>query len=168
MSTIEPERPGVTPGADPGSGAPDGTNDGALVDRRAVLSGALVGLAVLVVASVVGALLDRNLSNYDDSAWRPLLFVVVLVGYVSAGFLAGRKAPDGALTNGALAATSTFVLWIPLRILIWVVRDENKALFTGVRPVFTIPQIFGNLVIASALGMLGGAFGARLVVKRVR
>src|SRR5262249_12270540 len=139
-----------------------------IVEWRAVVSGALVGLAVLVLASIVGALLDRNIANYDDSAWRPLLFVVVLIGYLSAGFMAGRRAPGAALTNGALGATLSFVLWIPIRVVIWAVRDENKGLFTGARPVFTVPQIFGHLVIASALGMLGGVLGARLVVKRVR
>jgi hypothetical protein len=85
---------------------------------------------------------------------------------LSAGFVAGRRAPAGALTNGALAGTLTFVVWVPVRILIWVARDEHEALFTGTDPVFKPGQIFGHLVIASALGMLGGILAARLVVKR--
>src|SRR5262249_12021462 len=89
MSATEPERPGVAPA----DGAPSGAPEEGIVEWRAVLSGALVGLAVLVVASIVGALLDRNPANYDDSAWRPLLFVVILIGYLSAGFMAGRRAP---------------------------------------------------------------------------
>ena len=132
-----------------------------------MLLGALVGLLVLVAASVVGALLDRNIANYDDSGWKALLFVVVLIGYLSAGFVAGRRAPGGALSNGALAGTFSFVLWVPIRIVIWAVRDEHKGLFTGSAPVFKPGQLFGHLVIASALGMLGGVLGARLVVKRV-
>jgi len=139
-----------------------------LVDWRAVLAGAVIGLGVLVVASIVGALLDRNIADYDESGWRAVLFVVVLVGYLSAGFVAGRRAPSAALTNGALAGTCAFVLWVPIRIVIWTVRDEHKGLFTGTSPVFRPGQLFGHLLIASALGMIGGVIGARVVVKRVR
>ncbi|MFI5047119.1 MAG: hypothetical protein ACHQIG_08640 [Acidimicrobiia bacterium] len=163
MSTIEPDGAGGGGGATGTAGA-----DERLLDWRAMLLGALLGLAVLVAASVVGALLDRNMANYDKSGWRAVLFVVVLVGYLSAGFVAGRRVPSGSLSNGALAATLAFVLWIPIRIVIWAVRDENKALFTGSSPVFKPGQIFGHLVIASALGMLGGVLGARLVVKRAQ
>ena len=164
MTTSEPDGRGFGPGHAPPSAAPDDE----LIDWRAVLAGALVGLAVLVAASVVGALLDRNVANYDDSAWRPALFVVVLVGYLSAGFVGGRRAPSAALSNGALAATFSFVLWVPIRVVIWLVRDEHKGLFTGSSAVFPPGQIFGHLVIASALGMVGGVVGSRLVVKRVR
>jgi len=48
------------------------------------------------------------------------------------------------------------------------VRDEHKGLFTGTSPVFRPGQLFGHLLIASALGMIGGVIGARVVVKRVR
>jgi hypothetical protein len=147
-------------------GGADG-RDEPLVAWQAVLTGALVGLAVLVTASIVGALLDRNLTNYDESGWRSALFVVVLVGYLSAGFLAGRRAPTAALSNGALAGTFAFVAWVPIRVVIWIARDEHKGLFTGPSPVFRPGQVFGHLVIASALGMLGGFLGARLVVRRV-
>jgi putative membrane protein (TIGR04086 family) len=154
------------------STTPDGQRYGAdapdapIVEWRALVPGAMIGLLVLVVASVTDAILDRNLDDYDDSGWRYVLFVVVLVGYLSAGYVAGRRAPQGALTNGALAGTLTFVVWVPVRILIWLARDEHEALFTGTDPVFKPGQIFGHLVIASALGMLGGIIGARLVAKR--
>lgn len=139
-----------------------------IVDWRAIVPGAVVGLGVLVAASVIDALLRHNLDNYSDSGWRYPLFIMVLVGYFVAGFVAGRRAPSGALTNGALAALLSFLLWIPVRILIWLARDENKALFSGSAPVFKLGQLFGHLVIASALGMLGGALGSRLVIKRVQ
>jgi hypothetical protein len=116
---------------------------------------------------VIAAVLDHVIDDYDDSGWVYPLFVAILVGYFLAGFVAGRRAPGGALTNGALAGTFAFVVWVPVRILIWVARDENKALFTGHAPVFKPGQIFGHLVIASALGMLGGIIGSRVVVRRV-
>lgn len=153
------------------SRAPDGPgdvvgDDGPIVDPRALVPGALMGLVVLVAASVLDAILDRNLDDYDDSGWRYALFVVILVGYFAAGYVAGRRAPEAALTNGALAGTLTFVLWVPVRILIWVARDEHEALFTGSDPVFKPGQIFGHLVIASALGMLGGVIASRIAAKR--
>ena len=50
-----------------------------------------------------------------------------------------------------------------MRIVIWLVRDEHRGLFTGHSPALRPGQIFGHLVIAAALGMLGGFLGARSV-----
>jgi hypothetical protein len=136
-----------------------------LVQWRAVLIGALVGLGILVALSVISALLDHYLDDFDDSGWIYPLFVGVLVGYAVGGYVAGRAAPDGALTNGTLAGLGAFVLWVPVRIVIWVVRDEDKGLFTGHSAVLRPGQIFGHLVIASALGMFGGWLGARAVAR---
>ena len=163
--TDEPLSPGSP--ASPAAPATPDEADG-VIDRHAVLTSAVVGLAILIAASVIDAVLDRNVDNYKDSGWRYVLFVMVLVGYFVAGVLAGRRAPGGALTNGALAGTLTFVLWVPVRMIIWAVRDEHEQLFTGVDPVFKPGQIFGHLVIASALGMLGGIIGARMVLKRTQ
>jgi Protein of unknown function (DUF3792) len=144
---------------------PAGTTRHSLVDGRAVVVGALVGLALLVVVSVVQAVLDNNIDNFDDTGWIYPLFVGVLVSYAVGGFVAGRSVPDGSLTNGTLAGVGAFVLWIPVRILIWVARDEDKGLFTGHSPILRPGQVFGHLVIAAALGMLGGWLGARAVAR---
>jgi hypothetical protein len=56
-----------------------------------------------------------------------------------------------------------FVLWIPVRIGIWLVRDEHRGLFTGHAPALRPGQIVGHLVIAAGLGLLGGYLGARSV-----
>jgi multisubunit Na+/H+ antiporter MnhB subunit len=136
-----------------------------LVQWRAVLVGALVGLGILIALSVISALLDHYLDDFDNSGWIYPLFVGVLVGYAVAGYVAGRSSPDGAFTNGTLAGLGAFVLWIPVRILIWLVRDENKGLFSGHSAVLRPGQIFGHLVIASALGMFGGWLGARAVAR---
>jgi len=136
-----------------------------LVQSRAVIAGALVGLGILVAVSVISALLDHYLDDFDNSGWLYPLFVGVLVGYAVGGYVAGRAAPDGALTNGTLAGLGAFVLWVPVRIAIWVVRDENKGLFTGHSAVLRPGQLFGHIVIASALGMFGGWLGARVVAR---
>jgi hypothetical protein len=140
---------------------PASAGDVALVNWPAVGRGALAGLFFLVLASVVEAILDRNLDSFSNSGWIYPLFVVILFGYTLAGFGAGRQVPDAALTNGTLAGLGAFALWIPVRIVIWLVRDENRALFTGHSPALRPGQIFGHLLIAAALGMFGGWLGAR-------
>jgi putative membrane protein (TIGR04086 family) len=132
---------------------------------RTVLNGALVGLALLVVVSVVEAILDNNLSDFDDTGWIYPLFVAVLLSYAVGGFVAGHAAPEAALTHGTLAGLGAFVLWIPVRILIWVARDEESGLFSGHAPVLRPGQVFGHLVIAAALGMLGGWLGGRAAAR---
>jgi hypothetical protein len=137
----------------------------AVVEWRVVFRGALLGLLVLVTASVVEAVLDRNIDAFRDSGWIYPLFVAILAGYALGGWQAGRLVPSAALTNGTLAGVGAFVLWIPVRIVIWLVRDEHRGLFTGHSPALRPGQIFGHLVIAAALGMLGGWLGARSAVK---
>ena len=141
--------------------APVGS-DGRVVVWRAVGRGAIVVLALLVALSVAEAIVDHNVADFDNSGWIYPFFVGVLVSYAAGGWVAGRTAPDGALTNGSLAGVVGFVMWIPVRILIWAVRDEHKGLFSGHSPVLRPGQIFGHLVIAAAMGMLGGWLGARV------
>jgi hypothetical protein len=136
-------------------------DDAAVVDWHAVVRGALLGLLVLVAASVVEAILDRNIDTFRDSGWIYPLFVAILVGYALGGWQAGRLAPRAALTNGTLAGVGAFVLWIPVRIGIWLVRDEHRGLFTGHAPALRPGQIVGHVVIAAGLGLLGGYLGAR-------
>jgi hypothetical protein len=136
-------------------------DDGPLVHWPAVLRGALLGLCVLVGASVIEAILDHNIDSFNDSGWIYPLFVAILFGYALGGWQAGRMVPDAFLTNGALAGLGAFVLWIPVRIAIWLVRDENRGLFSGHRPALPLGQLFGHLLIAAALGMLGGFIGSR-------
>jgi len=109
----------------------------------------------------VDAILDHHIRDYPDSGWRAVLFVVILVGYVVAGWTAGRLVPDGALTNGALAGLGAVVFWLPLRFAIWLVRDTGAALFHGTRAALAPGQVFGAFVISAGLGMLGGWLGAR-------
>jgi hypothetical protein len=140
----------------------------AVVEWRAVGRGALLGLLVLVAVSVLEAILDRNIDTFRDSGWIYPLFVAILFGYALGGWQAGRLVPDSALTNGTLAGVGAFVLWIPVRIAIWLVRDENRGLFTGHSPALRPGQLFGHLVIAAALGMLGGFLGARSALRSAK
>ena len=134
----------------------------ATVDTRAVVRGALAGAALILVISVVGALIDRSVDDFDDSGWPVTIFLAVLVAFAIAGGWAARAARfRSPLTTGAVAGLGAFAAWIPIRVLIWVARDDSKGLLTGDDPVFTLGGLFANIVFAAALGMLGALLATR-------
>jgi hypothetical protein len=100
--------------------------------------------------------------DFDDSGWIYPLFVLILVAYGIAGWIAGRARPDAPLTHGALAGLGAFVLWIPIRVAIWAVREDGKALFSGDDAALNPGQVFGQLVISAAIGMLAAVVAAHL------
>ena len=152
MTPTEPSSSPVAPGA-------------AGVEWGPVLRGAMLGLCVLIVVSLAEAVLDRNMDNFKDSGWIVPLFLVILVGYTAGGYAAGRAVPTSPLTNGTLAGLFAFLLWIPVRILIWLVRDENKGLLTGHSPAIRPGQLLGHVVLAAGLGLFGGWLGGRAAVR---
>ena len=139
----------------------ESTADGGVINWYAVGRGAAAGLCFLVLASVIEAILDRNIDSFSDSGWIYPLFVLILFGYMLAGFGAGRQVPQAALSNGLLAGIGAFALWIPVRIVIWAIRDSGKGLFGGVDPVFTPGRILGQIVFAAAFGAIGGWIASR-------
>ena len=70
--------------------------------------------------------------------------------------------PKPAISWGTLAGIGAFVAWIPLRIAIWLVRDEHRALVGGGDAALRPGQVFGALVIAAGLGLIGGFVAARV------
>jgi uncharacterized membrane protein (DUF485 family) len=131
------------------------------IEWRAVARGALVGFAVIVPVTIVQAVLRREVSDYDNSGWRYPLFVLILAAYLAAGWFAARTRTDEPLTYGTLGGVGTLLLWIPTRIVIWAVREDDRGLFTGDKAALRPGQLFGQLVIAAAFGMLGGWAAAR-------
>lgn len=126
-----------------------------------VLRGALSGLAIIVPVTVVRVLLDREISDFDDSGWVYPLFVLILVGYFVAGWVSGRSEAETPLMHGTLAGIGVLVLWIPIRIVIWAIREDERGLFRGNDAALRPGQIFGNLVIAAAFAMLGALLASR-------
>ena len=133
----------------------------ATLDSRAVGRGAAAGLLIIVPLTALRAVIDREVSNFDNSGWVPLFALALFAAYVLAGFVAGRRVPDAPLSNGLVAGMGALALWLPLRVLIWLVRDESQGLFTGSQPVFTVGQLFAQLLFAAVFGLLGGLLGAR-------
>jgi hypothetical protein len=145
---------------------PNHSTDDRVVDGRAVLRGALAALAVIVPVTILRAVLDHEMARFDDSGWVYPLFLLILVGYAVGGAVAARVAPDAPLSNGALAGLGALVLWIPIRVVIWAVREDNRGLFSGHKAALAPGQLFGGLVIAAGLGMLGASLGPKLRRRR--
>jgi hypothetical protein len=134
---------------------------GDATDWPVILRGAVSGLALIVPVTIVRAILDRDVNDLDHSGWMVPLVCLILVAYGLAGWVAGRGAPKAPLTHGALAGLGSVVLWIPIRIVIWAVREQGRGLVAGSRAALPPGQLFGALVLGAGLGMLGGVIGAR-------
>ena len=159
---------------EPGDGLePTGPSAGRGVDWGAVVRGAAAGLGVVVAVAILHAILDHEIADFDDTGWQYPLFVVVLVGYGLAGWVgqwsAAQRGTDGTpLTIGALSGVGVLVGWIPIRVVIWLVRDESRGLFTGDDAALRPGQLFGHVVIGAGLGMLGAFLASRLAPHRPR
>jgi hypothetical protein len=112
--------------------------------------------------------IDRETGNFEDSGWVILFGIGLLAAYVIAGAVAAHRAPEAPLSNGMLAGMGAFVLWLPLRILIWLVRSESQGLISGSDPVFTFGQIFGQLLFAAVFGLIGGVIAGRRMARATR
>lgn len=164
----EPPDPAGTPeraaGAGPGPRA---------VDWAAVAWGAAIGAAILAVAATLWAVLDREFADLDETGWVLPLFLLVVAAYAVAGSVAVRLAADDGrsdapLTHGALAGLGAFLVWIPVRVAIWIVRDEDRGLVGGSEAALRPGQVFGQLVIAAGIGMLAGYLTGRSLGRRAR
>ncbi len=51
--------------------------------------------------------------------------------------------------------------WIPIRVVIWGIRDTGRALFVGTRPVLPPGQLLGALALGLLGGWVGGLFAGR-------
>jgi hypothetical protein len=137
------------------------------LDWGAVVRGALAGLGVVVAVAILHAILEHKVTDFDDSGWEYPLFVLVLVASVLAGWVGQwsavqRGSGDAPLTTGTLSGLGVLVCWLPIRVVIWAVRDESRGLFTGHDAALRPGQVFGHVVIAAGLGMFGAYLASRI------
>lgn len=131
-----------------------------------MLAGAAAGLVIVVPLSSGWAVLDREVSSFDRTAWAPLLALGLFAAYAVAGGAAARRAPGAPLANGMVGAVGTLVAWLPIRVVVWLAREEGRGLFRGTRPVLTVGQLFGQVLFAAAFGFLGALLAARSARRR--
>jgi hypothetical protein len=150
----------------PGTGLE--TSAGVEVDWRLVLRAAVVGLMIIVPDTILRVVLDREVRDFDHSGWIYPLSIIILFGYFFAGWVAGRNRPDTPLIHGTVAGAGVLVLWIPIRIVIWAAREQDRGLFSGSNPALRPGQLVGDLVIAAGIGMLGAAVGVWMIRRGAR
>lgn len=122
------------------------------VDRRAALAGALVGFVVAAVSILLWQLCDA-LFDLGDSSLVFVFYLVVLVGWVAAGYVAGRRAPDAPYSHGVLASVLSFVPIAVVGLVVAAARGDD---------IPAIEMVF-NLLVAGSAGILGGLIaGSRL------
>jgi hypothetical protein len=141
-------------------------SEGPVLDRNAVARGALAGLVLIVPVTIARALASHGTSDFDHSGWAVLFFFFILGAYGVSGWVAGAAAPDAPLTNGALAALGAILLWLPLRVVVWLIRRDHHGLFTGAQPAITLGELFGAFVLGAAVGIVGALVAARQHAKR--
>ncbi len=122
-----------------------------LVHPRAVAIGAAVALAICVPTAILAQVLDQAGTVDDDSSWLLVLFVVILVGMATGGYVAAQRRLDAPLTNGAVAALSAYLLVQTLGAI--------RLLASGDTVTWVAIPFFALL--ASAAGIAGGLVADR-------
>lgn len=115
-------------------------------DRLAILRGAAFGNLL----ALPGALVNSAFSGDDDaSALVALSFLVVALGFVVAGLVAGANAPSEPSRHGALAGLVAFV---PVELIAILGRLDREA---PIRPAGIIVLALLAATAASGGAMLG-------------
>ena len=132
------------------------------VEGRAVLRGAAVGLALIVPVTIVRAVVERDVTDFSTSAWVYPLSALILLAYGLAGAVGGRAAGAAPALHGALAGMGSVVLWVPVRVAIWALREGDRGLLGGERPALPPGQVLGALALAAGLGAVGAVVAMRV------
>jgi hypothetical protein len=167
MGPVQETHPNGAERPPPGPpGPPPEPGIAAGINWAAVVRGAVVGLSIIVPVTILRVVVDHEVAHPDTSAWVYPLFVLLLVGYAVGGYVGGKFGADAPLTNGTLAGVGALVIWLPIRVVIWAVREDGRGLFSGHRAALPPGQLFGAFVIAAGLGMVGGFLSERVGLRR--
>jgi putative membrane protein (TIGR04086 family) len=120
------------------------------VDRRAVVAGATVGLVVAGATILAYQLFEVAVDVPDESSWPVLFSLVIVGGWVAAGWVAGRRDRATPFTAGGLAALASLVA---VGIVGLVVR-----LASGDGQPFAELAFFA--IVATVAGIVGAALSA--------
>jgi hypothetical protein len=116
------------------------------LDWTVIRTAATAGLIVVIPAAVLAQIFAGEPG--ERSGWGFLFFAVTLLGFVIAGFGAGRLRSDTPMAHGATAAAAT---WAVVQLF-----GTVRRLVVG-EPVSWLGLVFA-LMLAVAAGIAGGAF----------
>lgn len=133
--------------------------EGVELDLPAIGRGALLGLAVVVPASLA----DLALSSVEDrdEGWLVFtLFAVILGAFFLAGYRAAVTSTGSPYTHGALAGLAVFVFWIPLRVATRALVGEQLLGREGDDAMKIAEALMTAALFAMSFGILGGFVAA--------
>jgi hypothetical protein len=123
-------------------------------DRRAVTTGAVVGVAATLPVLIAFQLLDVT----EESNLTFVFFAAVFAAWVAAGAVAARLRADAPFAHGTAAALAAWAVFAALRLVALAVRGPSPESDT---PTTFVYVAFNGLVAATA-----GILGATLALRR--
>jgi hypothetical protein len=119
-----------------------------VVDRDAVVKGAVLAILICLPLAIVAAVLTEP---GDGSNWAPVLLLGTAAGLVAGGFVAARATSAGPYSNGALAALGAYVVIQGAAIVVRLIKGDD---------VHVAADVF-NAVVAYGAGILGALVASR-------
>ena len=115
------------------------------LERRSVLTGALVTIVLAVPPAVIGLLLSDD-DTMEGSSWVPVLFFWIMVAFFVGGLVAARAQPHAPLAHGAAAAVLGFALVQGVGVVRHLVSGDDLSWLS----------IAFAALLAGSIGMVGG------------
>jgi putative membrane protein (TIGR04086 family) len=118
------------------------------VDWRAVRAGVVAALIFAAPAAIISAIVVEDDSGNGVFAF----YVVIIIGMLAGGFIAGTKRPDAPLTHGAIAAALAYVIAQAMAVAIKMAKgDELRS-----------PAVYVfNVLLMACIGIVGGFIAER-------
>jgi uncharacterized spore protein YtfJ len=118
------------------------------IDRAAVRAGAFVAISVCLPVAVLGKLLVKH---PDSSAWTPVVFVAVMLGFATGGWVSAQRTRETPYASAGMGALLAFVVIEIASIVSLLIRDKE------IQAVL----IVANAFFAYAAGLFGAAVEVR-------
>jgi len=122
------------------------------LERRSLLTGAAVTLALAVPPAVIGTLLSDD--DLAGSNWVPVLFFWIVLAFLAGGYVAARRQPHAPQAHGGVAALLAYAVVQGVGVVRHLLADES---------ISWLAIVFSALL-ATSVGTVGGmiAHGRRV------
>ena len=133
--------------------------DGKQSSVCAVAVGSIAGVVVTLPVVAALALLHNVVDGFADSAWDRGLSLLVIAGYIAAGYIARSARAPAPRCVAALAGCGVALLHFAGSLVVWAF--QGGAFLTGSRAAHATLVIVGPYVFGAIFGALGGSIAAR-------